>query len=167
MGIFDRFKKKEKEVKTTERNVSKSKIVMVDQVYLLDVPEDWNQFESDRFRMKNQKNTLQFSATNYGKELSKGGEYSISDLKPEIDDLFVKFEKEGDYEPINDRINGKDFIYQAFKVDSETQYYFYTFRKAIGQLIRINFIIREVGEYKKSTSEKMLKIGDSIKIKVG
>ncbi len=173
MGIFDRFKKSKEEVKpkfNTEKTESKSdagmKMIMVDQIYLLDVPNDWKEFESDRFRMKNSTDTLQFSASNYGKSLSESNGFATQDLIREVNALFVKFENEGGYEPINDKIEGTNFIYQAFKVDSETQYYFYTFREAMGKLIRINFIIREMGAYKTLTKDNMLKIGDSIKIKV-
>lgn len=116
--------------------------------------------------MKNSSDTLQFSASNYGKSLTDSNGFAIQDLKNEVDALFVRFEKEGGYEPINDKIVGDKFIYQAFKVDKETQYYFYTFREALGKLIRINFIIREIAKYQPLTKDNMLKIGNSIKIKV-
>lgn len=174
MGIFDRFKKSKKEAKKSELQSDSSidktnnewKIIMVDQIYLLDVPNSWKEFNSDRFRMKNSSDTLQFSASNYGKSLTDSNGFAIQDLKNEVDALFVRFEKEGGYEPINDKIVGDKFIYQAFKVDKETQYYFYTFREALGKLIRINFIIREIAKYQPLTKDNMLKIGNSIKIKV-
>ena len=170
MGIFDRFKKPKKEVNKTDTSSGKVdndfKIVLVDKVYLLDVPNDWKEFKSDRFRMKNPTDTLLFSAANYGKPISEANGFGMQDLKTESEALFVRFEKEGGYEPIDDKTLGANFIYQAFKVDFETQYYFYTFREAMGKMIRINFIIREKGEYKIQTKDNLLKIGNSIKIKV-
>ncbi len=164
MGIFDFLKgnKDDKSGPTTDG----AKIVMVDNIYLLSVPKDWTQYESDRFRMKTTSESIQFSASNYAKSIETVPSYSIIELKPEVLALFDNFEKEGGYIPLNDQLIGEDFVYQAFKVDEETQYYFQTFRKVKDSLIRINFILREIGEYNTETRSTMLSIGKSILVKV-
>jgi len=163
MGLFDIFKSKRQE---GDDNESKTKIVSVDNVYLIDIPTDWTQYESDRFRTVNKSKNLNFSVTNYGKPLDIANPFTLDELKNETFALFERFVNEGGYEAIDDRETNNNYVYQAFKVDNETQYYYYTFREGIGQLIRIVFILKENGNYKDSTKQLLLEIGSSIKIKI-
>jgi hypothetical protein len=87
-------------------------------------------------------------------------------LKAETFANFGKFVTEGGYEAIDDREAISNYVYQAFKVDDETQYYYYTSREAIGQTIRMGFILRENGNYNPSTKKMLLEIGESIMLKV-
>ena len=163
MGLFDIFKSKRQEGNDNE---PKTKIVGVDNVYLIDIPTDWTQYESDRFRTVNKSKSLNFSVTNYGKPLDIANPFTLDELKNETFALFERFVNEGGYEAIDDRETNNDYVYQAYKVDNETQYYYYTFREGIGQLIRIVFILKENGNYKASTKQILLEIGSSIKIKI-
>ncbi|MDG1330923.1 MAG: hypothetical protein P8P74_01225 [Crocinitomicaceae bacterium] len=174
MGIFDKFKRTKQETKPSEYKADASfvakdnewKMILVDGLYLLDVPSDWEVFPSDRFRMKNQSDSIQFSATNFGKSRSESDKFSINDLINESKPMFEKFVTEGGYEPINEMVIGDNFVFQAFKVDHETQYYFYTYGEVPSNLIRMNFILREASSYQTSTRDKFLKIGQSVKWKV-
>ncbi len=163
MGLFDIFKNKREDNNDSE---SKYKIVGVDNVYLIDIPIDWTQYESDRFRTVNKSKSINFSVTNYGKPLDKENPFTLAELKTETFSLFDRFVNEGGYEAIANRETNNDYVYQAFKVDNETQYYYYTFREGMGQLIRIVFILKENGNYKESTKQILLEIGKSIKIKI-
>ncbi|CAD0005570.1 hypothetical protein [Flavobacterium salmonis] len=161
MGIFDIFKSKNQ-----NENEAKFKNIGIDNVYLIDIPEDWTQYKSDRFRAINKTKSINFSITNYGKSLDPKNPFTLDKLKAETFELFQKFVTEGGYEPIDDREANNNYVYQAFKVDNETQYYYYTSRERMGQLIRIVFILKQNGIYKASTKNLLLAIGDSIKTKV-
>lgn len=162
MGLFDIFKSKSE---TTES--SSTKMVLVDNAYLIDVPSTWNQFASDRFRMTNSDKTIQFSITNYAKQVDSNHSFTIDELKQQTLPLFQRFINEGGYEQYNDLDIGKDYIYQAFKVDNETQYYYYTHRLITQtQFVIIAFILKEQGGYRETTKDQIKVIGDSIKHKV-
>lgn len=139
---------------------------MVDNAYLIKIPQDWTQYESDRFRTINKFKNVNFNVTNYGKPLDKENQFTFDELKKEIFSLFESFVNEGGYEAINDREANSNYVYQSFKVDNETQYYYYTFREGMGQLIRIVFILKEIGNYQESTKQLLLEIGKSITTKV-
>ena len=160
MGLFDIFKNREHE--SSEYSF---KMVLVDELLLIEIPTDWMEYESDRFRTINKSKSINFSMSNFGKELDESSRFSLNELKSEINSLFVRFEKEGGYIPINDKEATDNFVYQSFKVDDETQYYFYTYRETENQLIRTTLILREIGDYKISSKNLLLKIGLSIRIK--
>ena len=161
MGLFDIFKNK------NEEKDSPKKMVLVDNVYLIDVPDTWNQFESDRFRMTNADKTINLSVTNYAKDVSADHLFTIEDLKRQTLPLFERFVNEGGYEKHNDLEIGNNYVYQAFKVDHETQYYYYTHRLINSTLfVMIAFILKEQGGYREATRDKLKAIGDSIKHKV-
>ncbi len=161
MGLFDIFKSK-----NDNQQKELTKTLAIDNIYLLTIPSDWTPYESDRFRTINNTKTVNFSITNYGKELDKNNPFTLEELKQETFALFERFVNEGGYEAINDREANNNYVYQAFKVDDEIQYYYYTSREALGQSIRIVFILKETGDYKTSTKNTLLKIGESIMIKV-
>src|SRR5687768_7128924 len=111
MGLFDIFKNKN----TESENVAPpgKKIVSVDDIYLISVPQEWKEFESDRFRMKTADERVQFSATNYARpEVDE--RFSIEDLKAQMLPLFDNFVKEGGYERIGSVMIGSNFIYHPF-----------------------------------------------------
>ncbi len=157
MGLFDFLKKADNNQQDTN-----FKTVIVDGVYMIEIPKDWNQFESDRFRTVDSTKKVNFVVTNYGKDLDPNKKFTVNELATETFDLFEKFVKEGDYIPNDDRLIGKNFVYQSFIVDDEVQYYYYTFREGQGMLIRTYFILKEIGDYKTETKDLLLKIGESI-----
>ncbi|MEM6719877.1 MAG: hypothetical protein AAF611_11200 [Bacteroidota bacterium] len=115
MGIFNLFNK-------PQQAYTDFKTIMVDEIYLISVPDGWSQFKSDRFRMKSKNNKIQFSITNYGKNVadlsdSERAISTIDDLKNQFLPLFKKFINEGGFISNNDLEIGKDYIYQSFKVD--------------------------------------------------
>jgi hypothetical protein len=163
MGLFDLFKRNDQ---VEDQSSSRLKKVIVDDVYIIEIPENWTQFKSDKFRTVSKSKKINFVATNTGKQLVPNNKFSIEELKEETFALFERFVKEGGYEAIDDREVGQDFVYQSFKVDSETQYYYYTSREGQGILIRIYFILKEVGDYSVETKNLLLNIGRSIMTKI-
>ena len=163
MGLFDIFKNKKKDDSESQ---SYFKTIMIDNVYLIKIPQDWTQYESDRFRTINKSKDVNFNVTNYGKLLDRENPFTFDELKKETFSLFESFVNEGGYEAINDREAISNYVYQSFKVDNETQYYYYTFREGMGELIRIVFILKEIGNYKESTKQLLLEIGKSIITKI-
>ncbi len=163
MGLFDFFKNKRKDDSDNESNF---KLIMVDNAYLINIPQDWTQYESDRFRTINKSKNINFNVSNYGKLLDKENPFTFDELKKETFSLFESFVNEGGYEAIDDREANINYVYQSFKVDNETQYYYYTFREGMGELIRIVFILKEIGNYKESTKQLLLEIGKSIITKI-
>ena len=161
MGLLDIFKRKNQDAKPLER-----KAVLIDNLYLIYLPQDWTPFPSDRFRTVNASKTINFSITNFGKPINKDKPFTFEQLKAETFANFGKFVTEGGYEAIDDREAISNYVYQAFKVDDETQYYYYTSRETIGQTIRMGFILRENGNYNPSTKKMLLEIGESIMLKV-
>jgi len=145
---------------------SKDQRIAVDGVYLLEVPNSWSHFDSDRFRMKTADESVQFSATNYAKDGARLP--TINDLKGMYLPLFDKFVNEGGFISNNNLEIGKDFVYQSFKVDDETQHYYYTARARNNrEAILVAFVLREQGECKTSTTKLLKNIGANIMMKVG
>lgn len=165
MGLFDIFRSKDKNDSGYQPPAGK-KVVSVDDIYLVTVPEEWKQFESDRFRMRNADSTIQLSISNYGKQ-GTDEEYSIEDLKAQMLPLLENFVTEGGYESLNDLEIGKNYICQSFKVDEETQYYFYTWRNVKqSQLVISAFCIRAIGPFSQQLKDTLKATGESIMHKV-
>ena len=162
MGLFDIFKNK-----SEMKESSSTKMVLVDNAYLIEVPTIWSQFESDRFRMTNEDKTIHFSITNYAKQVSADHSFTIDELKQQTLPLFERFVSEGSYEQYSDLDIGKNYIYQAFKVDNETQYYYYTYRLIRqSQFVIMALILKQQGGYRETTMNQLKIIGDSIMHKV-
>ncbi len=160
MGLFN-FNKKKK-----SSDVS-MKTMMIDNSYFIAIPEDWQHYKSDRFRTRSKDKKIDFSITNYGKQISVPDDYGIESLKKQFLPLFNKFINEGGYISNNDQEIGEDFIYQSFKMDNENQYYYYTSRVIRNDLrVLIAFIIRQDGEYKTDYKTLIRKIGKSITLKI-
>ncbi|TGV04478.1 hypothetical protein [Flavivirga rizhaonensis] len=139
-------------------------LVLVDDMYLLNVPIEWEEYESDRFRMRNSEETLLFSAIHYKKRIPKGNDFMVDDLKAEVQTVFKKLKEEGCYIPVPDLIMENNYVYQAFKIGEEVQYFFYTFCKSSEELIQIRLNIREIGAYKTVIRDTLLEIGSSIRM---
>ena len=160
MGIFNFTKKK-------ELNYENFNLTMIDNVYLIKIPSDWKQFESDRFRVQSKDKKLQLSITNYGKQIETPDSFSIEDLKNEFLPLFDKFVKEGGYISNNDLNIGENNIYKSFKVGRETQYYYYTSRVINNNLrVIIALIIRQKGKLEPKHANLIKEIGESVIHKV-
>ena len=158
MGFFSFNKKKD---------YKDFKAVLVDDLYFIKLPENWHQYESDRFRARAMDGSIDFSITNYGKPIIGTDDFGIEDLKRQFLPLLDKFVKEGGYISNNDLEIGIDYIYQSFKVDGETQYYLYTYRTIQKDLrIIISFIIRQQGLFEKRHAILIKDIGSSITRKV-
>ena len=158
MGLFDIFKSKSEVVPTPPEK----KVVSVDDIYLITVPAEWNQFESDRFRMRNDSETIQFTVSNYAKG-NVNAEFSVEDLKTLMIPLLEDFVTGGGYESLNDREIGKNYISQSFKVDEETQYYFYTWRNVRqSQFVISHFVIRAIGPFDQRLKDELNAIGNSV-----
>lgn len=156
MGIFN-FGKKHRDIVTNFKTVS------VDNIYLISIPDDWYPYESDRFRTSTKDQKINFSATNYSKEVAQSDEYSNEYLESQFLPLFEKFVNEGGYVSNNDLEIRDNFIYQSFIVDDESQYYYYTSRLINNNLrVIIAFILRQEGSYKKEYADIIKKIGGSI-----
>ena len=159
MPIFNFLKKSKTRAKSSGKAIKKR--VLIDKTYTVEVPTIWNQIESDRFRMTNKSNSLLFSVTNYLGPLDD----SITSMEEMLDftnPLFKKFVNEGGFISHNDQIVGDDYVYAGFKVDDETQYYYYTFRVIGNHSIFITFILRDIGDYKQTSKELLKEIGESI-----
>ncbi|MEM6721177.1 MAG: hypothetical protein AAF611_17740, partial [Bacteroidota bacterium] len=74
---------------------------------------------------------------------------------------------EGGFISNNDLEIGKDYIYQSFKVDKETQYYYYTSRIILKQKVVICLILRQIGKLELRHTNLMNDIAKSIAHKVG
>lgn len=161
MGIFDLFKKKEDDKKGFEFTVN-LKEHLVDNFYIISLPVEWEEFESDRFRAKTSDGKLQISITNYVNQIKNDFKIDnklFKDLKLKLYDNFVT---EGGYEPYEDLKVTDNFITKSFKVDDETQYYYTTAKNINGQLIITDIIIREIGSYNKKIQPLLEIIGKSI-----
>ncbi|WP_271404826.1 hypothetical protein [Tenacibaculum soleae] len=160
MGIFN-FSKKE------ELNYTDFNTMMIDNVYLIKIPKEWNKYESDRFRARTKNKKIDFSITNYGKEISTPDNFGIEDLKNQFLPLFDKFVNEGGYVSNKDLEIGENFIYQSFKVGKETQYYYYTSRVIKNDLrVVIALIIRQIGKLEPKHTELIKDMGKSITHKI-
>ena len=159
MGFFN-FLKKE------EFNYTDFHKVLVDNMYLIDIPSDWLQFKSDRFRAKSKNNTIEFSVTNYLKNSSDAQRFGSDDLKNQFLPLFKKFVNEGGYVSNEDLEIEENYIYQSFKVGKETQYYYYTSVDYKEQIIVIAMILRQKGKLHPKHVSLIKKIGKSIAVKI-
>ena len=135
----------------------------VDEIYEVTLPMGWITYKSDRFRAKSPFDNLQFSISNFSKPIATIDLDGVAkDLHQNSSQLFDKFVSEGGYVAYNDRDFQKDYAYQAFQVDEETQYYFYTFRTFGKKVYRINFILREVAPYDPARKQLLFDIAQSI-----
>ncbi|MEX1003165.1 MAG: hypothetical protein WDZ35_13690 [Crocinitomicaceae bacterium] len=176
MGRFSNFFKKNQKQENVENTESPKfpepvandmfKTVPVDEIYMVSIPTDWQIYESDRFRTVNKDETIHFSISNYAND-KVSSPLDKKALEEQILPLFENFVKEGGYIAHDDLEITNDYAYQAFNVDDETQYYYYTSR-IIKQktLVVIAFILKEKGDYQTTTSQLIKKIGSQIYHKV-
>ncbi len=160
MKLFNFFKKKEKEPVA----LPGKKVHFLYHYFTVELPSDWEPFESDRFRAKTKDESTQISITVF----SKKGENTIDadffkELKLKLYDLFVV---EGEYEPHEDLLTEENFISKSFKVDDETQYYLTTAYNINGKTFVMDFIIRNTGDYNAEMRNTLLEIKDSVQYKV-
>ena len=153
-------------LKKKKQNYSDFNKMIVDNIYLIDIPSEWNKFESDRFRVKSKNNKIQLSITNYIKKLESGNGVDIENLKSQFLPLFDKFINEGGYVSNGDLDIGENYIYQSFAVDKETQYYYYTSKSIKNLEVVIAIIIRQLGKLNHVHSNLIRKIGSSISPRV-
>lgn len=159
MGIFN-FSKKEK-LEYTNFNPT-----LVDDIYIINIPSNWSKFESDRFRVRSKNKKIELSITNYAKDVLQPDNFGIEDLKNDFLPLFDKFVNEGGYISNNDLEIGKNFLYQSFKVDKETQYYYYTNRTIQGRRVVIALIIRQIGKLEPKHTSLIKDMASSIAHKI-
>ena len=160
MGLFN-FTKKE------ELNYTEFKPIIVDNIYMIKIPENWNQYKSDRFRARSNNKKVDFSITNFRKEVSLPDNFGIENLKKQCLPLFDKFVKEGGYVSNKDLEVGENFIYQSFKIGKETQYYYYTYRIIKNNLrVVIALIIKQNGKFEPKHKELIKEMGKNISPKI-
>ena len=159
MGIFNFFKKE-------ELNYNDFAMMLVDDIYLINIPSDWSKFESDRFRVRAKNKKIEFSITNYAKKASQSDAFGIEELKGQFLPLFDKFINEGGYVSNKDLEIGKNYIYQSFKIGKETQYYYYTSRIIQDKRVIITMIIRQIGKLEPKHKLLIKDIGKSIAHKI-
>jgi len=150
MGLFDRFKKGKNTSNNTQGIVPFDnlnlimKTHVVDGLYRVSIPNNWNVYESDRFRAKTEDGKTEISITNWN---SKEPLSIEKDLKERFLRLYEQFVSEHGYEPYNDYVFNDNKISKSFKVDDETQYYLSTINIVGEQSILTQFIIRDIGNY--------------------
>jgi len=138
----------------------------IDNIYLVSIPENWKVIKSDRFRTVSDIKNTRFSITNYQGTEPETTPMPFAELKGWSLKMFNDFITEGEYEGIDDLDIGDNYIYRAFKVDDETQYYFYTSRLILDHNVIIALILRVDGTYDEKEAALIKKIGKSISPKV-
>lgn len=138
----------------------------IDNIYLVSIPENWKVIESDRFRTVSDIKNTRFSITNYQRKEPETTPMPFDELKEWSLKMFNDFITEGEYEGIDDLDIGDNYMYRAFKVDDETQYYYYTSRLILNHNVIIALILRVDGLYDKEEADLIKKIGKSISVKV-
>lgn len=163
MGIFSMFNKN-KDKETSTNSETNFKEHLIDNFFIVKLPNDWIPYKSDRFRAKTKNGKLQMSIINYANQT---GEIEVnSDFFKELKiDLYAKFVTEGEYEPYDDLIVTNDFISKSFKVDDETQYYLTTAKNVNGRSIITDIIIREFDDYSTNMTSLLQEISNSMKLK--
>lgn len=142
MGWFSRKKKEDEKTESA----FEFKKVLVDDFFIIDLPADWEPYESDRFRAMTPDGKTQISIKSYvgpDADITINDQY-FKDLKLALYDRFVT---EGEYEPYDNLFVNDACISKSFKVDDETQHYLTTARKIDGRLIVTDLIIRDIGGY--------------------
>ncbi|MEY3444293.1 MAG: hypothetical protein RLZZ519_2574 [Bacteroidota bacterium] len=159
MGLFDLFQRKGNQPKPAATHYS----VKVYSLFSVTLPVEWVEYKSDRFRTRGMRDGVQFSISAYSKPMQGSNTAIIeSELREQSLGFFRKFVVEGGFEANNDLELKKDSAYQSFKVDEETQYFYYTYRIIGKELIRISFILRDMGAYSAMRRKQILAIGKSI-----
>ena len=161
------FKKKIKELKVPIEDKVNFEFQLelrpytVDNVYTVKLPVEFVPYESDKFRAKTEDGKTTISITNW----KVNGEKPIINqqfFKELILKLYDRFVTEGEYEPYDDLKITDEFIRKSFKVDEETQYYFTSAKIINDEVIIIDFIIREIGNYNRYMQPTLEIINKSI-----
>jgi hypothetical protein len=163
------FKKKKEELNVSEADKGNFKFQLelrphvIDNLYTIKLPVEFIPYESDKFRAKTEDGMKTISITNYLLDSEKSkpiiNKQFFEKLKLDTYDIFVT---EGEYEPYDDLKATDEFIRKSFKVDEETQYYFTSAKIIDDELLIIEFIIREIGEYNRSMQPTLEIINRSI-----
>ena len=138
----------------------------IDDIYLISIPKTWKTIKSDRFRAVSENKNTRFSVTSYQGKQPENSPMPFDELKEWALKMFDNFITEGGYQGIDDLDIGDSYIYRAFSVDNETQYYYYTSRLILNYNVIIALILRVDGDYDETESNMIKKIGKSISPKV-
>ena len=138
------------------------KFHLVDDLFIIGLPVQWESFKSDRFRAKTKDERTQISITtwNLKDDIQPPFDHELKEIVlPQYEDYVNK----GGYEPHDDLIINEKYISKSFKVDDETQYYLMTMNNVNGETYLTNLIIRDIGKYDPQKRAALLSIVSTMK----